>query len=191
MYGVRVSVDEITNMAVSTGCAAGYLPFNYLGITIRASMASKGQWDSIVQRFKDRLSRWKSGGQENANMGGVGEGYCREGNRWFGVTKMKMTFSNEDRALWCNVIKAIHREYGGSDSKEYNLVSGDKVRFWKDIWLDDQPLSTRFPRLFRLENDQIVWFGIGGLFVIGGGTGVVMLEGELSINNYNCLLKRS
>ncbi|GKE81996.1 hypothetical protein Tco_1551996, partial [Tanacetum coccineum] len=73
----------------------------------------------------------------------------------------------------------------------YNLVSGDKLRFWNDFWLDDQPLSTRFPRLFRLENDQIVWFDIGGLMDIGGGIRVEMLEGELSINNYNSLLKQS
>ncbi|GJT92746.1 hypothetical protein Tco_1081591, partial [Tanacetum coccineum] len=37
MYGVGVSLDEITNIAASTGCAAGNLPFNYLGITIGAS----------------------------------------------------------------------------------------------------------------------------------------------------------
>nr|GEV99181.1 integrase, catalytic region, zinc finger, CCHC-type, peptidase aspartic, catalytic [Tanacetum cinerariifolium] len=50
MYDVGVSLDKIANMAASTGCAAGNLPFNYLGITIGASMATKGRWDNIVQR---------------------------------------------------------------------------------------------------------------------------------------------
>ncbi|GKE72148.1 RNA-directed DNA polymerase, eukaryota, partial [Tanacetum coccineum] len=60
MYGMGVSLDEITNMAASTGCAAGNLPFNYLGITNGASMETKGRWDDIVQRFKNRLSKWKA-----------------------------------------------------------------------------------------------------------------------------------
>ena len=101
------------------------------------------------------------------------------------LQKWRWHFFNEDGALWCNVIKAIDGEFGGLDSREvsrvktgtwarnwigklyawehilprhmlrYNLVSGDKLRFWKDIWLDDQPLSICFPRIFRLENIQI------------------------------------
>lgn len=31
------------------------------------------------------------------------------------------------------------------------LVNGNKIQFWNDIWLGDQKLSTRFPRLFPLE----------------------------------------
>nr|GEW35333.1 RNA-directed DNA polymerase, eukaryota, reverse transcriptase zinc-binding domain protein [Tanacetum cinerariifolium] len=48
MYDVGVSLDEIANMAASTGCAAGNLPFSYLGITSGESMATKGRWDNIV-----------------------------------------------------------------------------------------------------------------------------------------------
>ncbi|XP_071713626.1 uncharacterized protein [Rutidosis leptorrhynchoides] len=32
--------------------------------------------------------------------------------------------------------------------------NGEDTLFWKDIWLGNQPLCTRFPRLFRIETDK-------------------------------------
>ncbi|GJW19064.1 hypothetical protein Tco_0026500, partial [Tanacetum coccineum] len=110
MYGVGVSLDEITNMAASTGCAAGNLPFNYLGITIGASIATKGRWDSIVKRFKNRLSKWE------ANMLSVG------GREKDSMVAWEKVIAEKERALWCNVIKSIHVEYEGLDSREISRV---------------------------------------------------------------------
>ncbi|GKC20431.1 hypothetical protein Tco_1022581 [Tanacetum coccineum] len=39
IYGVGVNMDEVSNMARATGCAAGTTPFIYLGIPVGASNA--------------------------------------------------------------------------------------------------------------------------------------------------------
>ncbi|GJU14706.1 RNA-directed DNA polymerase, eukaryota, reverse transcriptase zinc-binding domain protein, partial [Tanacetum coccineum] len=162
MYGVGVSLDEIANMAASTGCAAGNLPFSYLGITIGASMATKGRWDNIVQRFKDRLSKWKAnmlsiGGRLTlikSVLGSLGIYYMS----LFRVPEDSREISRVKIGTWARIIGSVNylhdKHILDHHTLRYNLVSGDKLWFWKDFWLDDQPLSTRFPRLFRLENDQ-------------------------------------
>ena len=30
-------------------------------------------------------------------------------------------------------------------------MSGDQIRFWLDIWIEDKPLCVQFNRIFRLE----------------------------------------
>ncbi|PWA41562.1 RNA-directed DNA polymerase, eukaryota [Artemisia annua] len=83
---------------------------------------------------------------------------------WFCAlpTKAIKMYSNaiiaQRRCTWARIVGSVNylrdKHILARHTLRYNLVSGDKVRFWKDIWLDDHTLSTRFPRLFRLENDQ-------------------------------------
>ncbi|GKE18076.1 RNA-directed DNA polymerase, eukaryota [Tanacetum coccineum] len=39
-------------------------------------------------------------------------------------------------------------------SLRYQVGNGSMIRFWKDTWLGDAPLCSRFNRLFRLEKNQ-------------------------------------
>ncbi|GJZ74184.1 hypothetical protein Tco_0638330 [Tanacetum coccineum] len=59
IYGVGVNMDEVSNMASAAGCATGTTPFIYLGIPEGASMARTSRWDGVIQRFRNRLSKWK------------------------------------------------------------------------------------------------------------------------------------
>ncbi|KAK9058221.1 hypothetical protein SSX86_023061 [Deinandra increscens subsp. villosa] len=112
--------------------------------------------------------------------------------------KWRWRFVNEGDALWTRLIKVIHgdcidkvrganfpstwrRIYKACKScNEMQLLPsfvirkqvglGNETRFWKDIWIDDVPLLSRFPRLFALslnkdgfisnyrDDDQWIWF---------------------------------
>ncbi|GJQ98500.1 RNA-directed DNA polymerase, eukaryota, reverse transcriptase zinc-binding domain protein [Tanacetum coccineum] len=97
--------------------------------------------------------------------------------------KWRWRFYSSPDSLWVNVIKALHGNGGGFDSTccnfngnwskivgtsnylhsslilpldsiRFQVGCGSRTRFWKDIWLGNTPLSTRFNRLFRLEQDK-------------------------------------
>ncbi|GKA47070.1 hypothetical protein Tco_0739953 [Tanacetum coccineum] len=44
----------------ATGCNALVSPFNYLGLPIDYNMALVKSWDPIVEKFSNRLSKWKA-----------------------------------------------------------------------------------------------------------------------------------
>ncbi|GJU30079.1 hypothetical protein Tco_1173668 [Tanacetum coccineum] len=85
--------------------------------------------------------------------------------------------------MWVNTIKALHGQEGGLDnhgcnfngtwsrivgtsnflhSKGINPLNsfcfkvgcGTRIRFWKNIWVGDSPLLTRYNRLYRLDQDK-------------------------------------
>ncbi|PWA99233.1 RNA-directed DNA polymerase, eukaryota, Reverse transcriptase zinc-binding domain protein [Artemisia annua] len=60
VYGIRVSNIDIEGMAQSTGCTTGSLPFTYLGLPIGSSMKRLIHWQSLIDKFESRLSRWKA-----------------------------------------------------------------------------------------------------------------------------------
>ncbi|GKD84726.1 putative RNA-directed DNA polymerase, eukaryota, reverse transcriptase zinc-binding domain protein [Tanacetum coccineum] len=60
LYGVGVSSDDIESMAAGTGCSASNLPFSYLGLPIGSNMNRIANWNSLIERFKIRLSGWKA-----------------------------------------------------------------------------------------------------------------------------------
>nr|GEV94704.1 RNA-directed DNA polymerase, eukaryota, reverse transcriptase zinc-binding domain protein [Tanacetum cinerariifolium] len=122
MYGVGVLLDEIANMTASTRCTAGNLPFNYLGITIGASMTSKGMWDKGSQEDAKKIAWvvWEKVIAEK-ERGGLGIGSLASFNLAL-LQKWRWRFFNVDGALWCNVVKAIHGEYEGLDNREISRV---------------------------------------------------------------------
>ncbi|GKE87439.1 hypothetical protein Tco_1564914 [Tanacetum coccineum] len=85
--------------------------------------------------------------------------------------------------LWVNTIKALHGQDGGLDNQgcnfngigsrivgtsnflhskdiiplnsfRFKVGCGTRIRFWKDIWIGDSPLLTRYNRLYRLDKDK-------------------------------------
>nr|GEY59126.1 putative RNA-directed DNA polymerase, eukaryota, reverse transcriptase zinc-binding domain protein [Tanacetum cinerariifolium] len=101
----------------------------------------------------------------------------------FRVPEMRWRmFSNPD-ALWVRVIKAFHGLEGGFDHNgcnhnglwakivgssnylhssnilpmdfiRFQVGCGSLIRFWKDIWLGSSTLSSKYNRLFRIEQDK-------------------------------------
>ncbi|GKA13144.1 RNA-directed DNA polymerase, eukaryota, reverse transcriptase zinc-binding domain protein, partial [Tanacetum coccineum] len=97
--------------------------------------------------------------------------------------KWRWRFYSCPDSLWVKIIRTLHGSEGGfehngcnfngiwsrivgssnylhsssilpMDSIRFQVGCGSLTRFWKDIWLDNSPLCTRFSRLFRLEQEK-------------------------------------
>ncbi|GJT84084.1 putative RNA-directed DNA polymerase, partial [Tanacetum coccineum] len=60
IYGVGVLADEVEVIASSLGYDHGSIPFMYLGLPVGKRMRFSDGWNVVVNRFRDRLSSWKS-----------------------------------------------------------------------------------------------------------------------------------
>nr|GEX85332.1 putative ribonuclease H protein At1g65750 family [Tanacetum cinerariifolium] len=60
IYGIDVSTEDIHLMASNTGCSAGSLPFNYLGLPIDSNISLTANWKILVDKFHSKLSSWKA-----------------------------------------------------------------------------------------------------------------------------------
>ena len=58
-FGVGVPVEEVECMASIVGCRVANFPFMYLGLPVGDNMARIKGWDSLVERFRVKLSKWK------------------------------------------------------------------------------------------------------------------------------------
>ncbi|GKA14978.1 putative RNA-directed DNA polymerase, eukaryota, reverse transcriptase zinc-binding domain protein [Tanacetum coccineum] len=154
VYEIRFYSEEIEDMVRVTGCASSSLPFVYLGLSIGSNMNLVANWQFMINHFCRKLSTWK------ANM------------LWRSVTISD--------SLWARVVKAIHGDDTGMELKGYNssgtwanivdsfsmlhskdiiplhtlrhkVGNGSSIRFWKDNWIGNGPLSTRYNRLFHLD----------------------------------------
>nr|GEX89743.1 putative nuclease HARBI1 [Tanacetum cinerariifolium] len=125
------------------------------------------KWENILASFKKR---------------GVGVGSLKAFNLAL-LQKWRWRFVTQPDMLWVNLLKAIHGTEAGLNLKgcSYNGVwekivgsfntlhssgilangtlkckVGDvaSVRFWKDTWLSDEPLSIRYNRFFRLDSNE-------------------------------------
>ena len=53
-------VDNVSELAVELGCGIGSLPSSYLGLPLGASHKALGVWDTVEDKFRKRLTSWKS-----------------------------------------------------------------------------------------------------------------------------------
>ncbi|GJW28722.1 reverse transcriptase domain, reverse transcriptase zinc-binding domain protein [Tanacetum coccineum] len=60
LYSVGVNEEELRDMARWMKCGTGDFPFSYLGLPIGQDMRRVGAWNSVVEKFKNRLSEWKA-----------------------------------------------------------------------------------------------------------------------------------
>ncbi|KAL7607598.1 hypothetical protein Lser_V15G19622 [Lactuca serriola] len=60
VFGIRTSMTETVNWANLLGCAAGALPFVYLGVPVGANMNLIKNWKPVINKFHSKLSLWKA-----------------------------------------------------------------------------------------------------------------------------------
>ena len=53
-------VDDAEELAAAIGCKVGSLPTTYLGLPLGALHRSLAVWDSVEERMRKKLARWKS-----------------------------------------------------------------------------------------------------------------------------------
>ena len=54
------SVANVVELAAKLGCGIGSLPTSYLGLPLGAKHKAVGVWDTMEDRFRNRLAFWKS-----------------------------------------------------------------------------------------------------------------------------------
>ncbi|GJY42033.1 hypothetical protein Tco_0429303 [Tanacetum coccineum] len=60
LCGIGVSEEDLHSMARVTGCQAGTFPIIYLGLPIGKSMHYLSSWNTLIDKFKSKLSNWKA-----------------------------------------------------------------------------------------------------------------------------------
>ena len=117
------SVDNVQDLAVELGCGIGSLPSSYLGLPLGANHKALGVWDTVEDRFRKRLTSWKSQ-------------YISKGGR---LTLIQSTLSSlpiyclslfRMSVSICSRLEKIQREFlwsGGSLVKKTHLVN------WKTV----------------------------------------------------------
>ncbi|GJZ51298.1 putative RNA-directed DNA polymerase, eukaryota, reverse transcriptase zinc-binding domain protein [Tanacetum coccineum] len=157
IYGVRVSMEDLDIMARSIGCAAGSLPLMYLGLPIGTNMNNLSNWNTLVENFKAKLSRWKAnlerlranffcgGDHDNQKMlwvrwnhilasknnDGLGVGSLKAFNLVL-LQKWRWRLVTNPDLLWVSLVKAIHGEdVGIANSSELHSVT---LTFTPNTW---------------------------------------------------------
>nr|GEU71809.1 hypothetical protein [Tanacetum cinerariifolium] len=124
------------------------------GVPIGANMNKVPRWNTLVDRFRAKLSSCKS------NMLSIGGR----------LTLLKTVLGSvvvhrEDEGLdsspcathgtWANVVASIHalhaRDIILNNTIRLKVGCGSRVIFWKDVWIGDNALNERYNRLFRLD----------------------------------------
>nr|GEW45480.1 putative RNA-directed DNA polymerase, eukaryota, reverse transcriptase zinc-binding domain protein [Tanacetum cinerariifolium] len=113
VYEIKVSNNDIEGMARITGCSTGSFPFTYLGLPIGSSMKQLTQWQSLVDKFEARLSRWKAKLLSIDGFGSLKAFNLALLQNW------RWRLVSNPNLLWVRVIKAIHEEEAGLTHFDY------------------------------------------------------------------------
>ncbi|KAL4333388.1 hypothetical protein GQ457_07G006800 [Hibiscus cannabinus] len=126
---LEIEKDLLNELEEKCGCKVGELPFTYLGIPLGADPRRATTWDPIIERFRLKLSGWKS---QSTLEEVIKFKYGETDGHW-------ISNNNESRNI-SQIWKWITR----------NLYGSDVDHFWKDLWCGVAPLRVYFPRLYRL-----------------------------------------
>ena len=138
-------------------------------------------WGGSDGNNKMAWVRWENS-LASFEQGGLGIGSLKAFNLAL-LQKWRWRFTTNPELLWVKLITAIHGSEAGFDGKScatsgtwssivgttnylhsHNLLPkdtlkchlgcGSSIRFWKDLWLGDEPLCSRYNRLFRLDINE-------------------------------------
>ncbi|GJT61640.1 putative RNA-directed DNA polymerase, eukaryota, reverse transcriptase zinc-binding domain protein [Tanacetum coccineum] len=152
-----IRVLQVSDMARVTGCAAGSMPFTYLGLPIGSNMSRIANWKKLVDMFRSKLSLWK------ANLLSIG-GRLTLIKAVLGSIAIHGSEGGYDekgcntRGLWSKIVDPSNYLHSNGiipmSTLKFKVGCGSNVRFWKDTWLGDGPLNRRYNRLFRLDRNE-------------------------------------
>ncbi|GJQ92897.1 RNA-directed DNA polymerase, eukaryota [Tanacetum coccineum] len=113
ILGVNVDSDKVKGVASKLGCLILKTPFTYLGSKVGGSMSRVHAWNEVIDRVKNRLSKWK---MKTLSIGGL-------------MFKWIWRFYTQNTLLWVRVVKAIH----GDDGNVRGHVKSGAKSCWLDI----------------------------------------------------------
>ncbi|GJV06939.1 hypothetical protein Tco_1344595 [Tanacetum coccineum] len=97
------------------------------------------KWDNILASYE---------------KGGLNIGSLKAFNLSF-LQKWRWRLMTKPNSLWVRVIKAIHGDDTRFDQNECKISVGNcsSIRFWKDNWIGNGSLHSKYNRLFHLDID--------------------------------------
>ncbi|GJW49898.1 putative RNA-directed DNA polymerase, eukaryota, reverse transcriptase zinc-binding domain protein [Tanacetum coccineum] len=160
VYGIGVCSEEVSDMARVTGCAAGGLGVGSLK-AFNLALLQKWCWRLVHNQYALWVQFIKA-------VHGPDAGFDQNGC--------------QSQGLWAKIVRSINHLHSSGiipmGTLKLKVGCGSLVRFWKDMWLGDDPLKLRHNRLFRLDcnedcyiRDQIVngvWSWNWSRQVLGG-----------------------
>ncbi|GKA15791.1 RNA-directed DNA polymerase, eukaryota [Tanacetum coccineum] len=87
----------------------------------------------------------------------------QDGSLWYRVIQALYGSSLDAHSvtlpsIWCSILREMqvlaHKGFDFVSHCKKRVGNGLKTRFWFDTWAADQPLRSKFPRLFVLETDK-------------------------------------
>ncbi|GJX72943.1 RNA-directed DNA polymerase, eukaryota, reverse transcriptase zinc-binding domain protein [Tanacetum coccineum] len=150
-------------------------------IKVLESLRASFFWGASAENRKLAWVKWSSI-LAPLEKGGLGVGSLKAFNLSL-LLKWRWHMLKDPSALWVNVLKSIHGEEAGFELSgcqtsglwarivgsiyqlhssgciplntfRFNAGDGSMIRFWKDVWLGDQPLCVLYNRLFYLERNR-------------------------------------
>ncbi|RVW18195.1 Transposon TX1 uncharacterized 149 kDa protein [Vitis vinifera] len=144
-------------LASVLGCKIGSLPTTYLGLPLGAPYKSTRVWDTVEERFRKRLSLWKR--LEKIQRDFIwGSGALENKPHLLFLTRPFL-------GSGCGDLLMRMSPHGSKLSSKYDLQDGGwcskgddtRVKFWKDLWCENQSLEEAFPTLFNLSINKDRW----------------------------------
>ncbi|GJV94416.1 RNA-directed DNA polymerase, eukaryota [Tanacetum coccineum] len=151
LLGVGIPDSIVNAAAESLGCSIMKTPFKYLGVMVDGNMSLVKSWDNTVDKFKQRLSKWKL---KTLSIGGMRRNFfngMQDGER-----KIAGDLSASHSSAWSSIINEVN----ALKTQGVDFISHCKIRvgnglhtsFWNDFWIGDSQLKYLFPRLYALES---------------------------------------
>ncbi|PWA88678.1 hypothetical protein CTI12_AA087500 [Artemisia annua] len=172
LFGINVSLDELSSRAGIINCKADVLPMSYLGFPIGSKGAKSKLWDVVIQKIKQRLAGWK---RKTLSIGSrlskVSNPIVAGG---LGVTPLKFkNIALLSKWIWKLYIPKSELDDIGSlccgpNMWKWEIGDGSNIRFWEDCWAFSDLIRHKFPHLFLAcsnkqgkinINDKLIWLG--------------------------------
>ncbi|GJW30095.1 putative RNA-directed DNA polymerase, eukaryota, reverse transcriptase zinc-binding domain protein [Tanacetum coccineum] len=175
LFGIGVIEEDLHTMASVTRCQASSFPITYLGLPIGKSMHFLSSWNTLIDKFNSKLSKWKAfllsiGGRYTliksvlGSLGNKKMAWVRWENVLASLDQGGLRIAGFDgkgcttTGVWSSIVGSTNYLHSHNliqtDTLKCHPRNGASIRFWKDLWFGEEPLCTRYNRLFRLDVNE-------------------------------------
>nr|GEU96894.1 RNA-directed DNA polymerase, eukaryota [Tanacetum cinerariifolium] len=143
IMGVNVDGNKVTRAASKLGCLSLSSPFSYLGTKVGAFMSCEKAWKEVVDKVKNRLTKWKMKALSIGALRGHFFNGHETGSKKASWVKWEKVLAAKDRGgLGVASLFALNREIRRLGATGINIFdfmkqkvgNGNNIKFWTDNW---------------------------------------------------------